>query len=141
MRADAGARKLAEHNGIDIRYYNIIYDAVDEIKAAMSGMLAPKSARRPSARSRCAGVPRAEGRRRGRLYGYGWLVKRSSLVRVLRNNVVIHSGELDSLKRFKDDVKEVKQGFECGLSIKNFNDVQEGDQLEVFEITEVARTL
>ncbi|RZT41894.1 translation initiation factor IF-2 [Cupriavidus agavae] len=142
VRADAGARKLAEHNGIDIRYYNIIYDAVDEIKAAMSGMLAPEKRETTIGQVEVRQVFRVPkiGAVAGCMVTDG-LVKRSSLVRVLRNNVVIHDGELDSLKRFKDDVKEVKQGFECGLSIKNFNDVQEGDQLEVYEITEVARTL
>ena len=142
VRADAGARKLAEHNGIDIRYYNIIYDAVDEIKAAMSGMLAPEKRETTIGQVEVRQVFRVPkvGAVAGCMVTDG-LVKRSSMVRVLRNNVVIHDGELDSLKRFKDDVKEVKQGFECGLSIKNFNDVQEGDQLEVYEITEVARTL
>ncbi|RQH07529.1 translation initiation factor IF-2 [Paraburkholderia dinghuensis] len=141
-RADAQARKLAEANGVDIRYYNIIYDAVDEVKAAMSGMLPPEK------RETIIGmvevrqvfkVPKV-GAVAGCMVTDG-IVKRSSSVRVLRNNVVIHTGELDSLKRFKDDVKEVKQGFECGMSIKNFNDIVEGDQFEVFEITEVARTL
>ncbi|MBV8627948.1 MAG: translation initiation factor IF-2, partial [Paraburkholderia sp.] len=141
-RADALARKLAETNGVDIRYYNIIYDAVDEVKAAMSGMLAPEK------REVITGmvevrqvfkVPKV-GTVAGCMVTDG-IVKRSSSVRVLRNNVVIHTGELDSLKRFKDDVKEVKQGFECGMSIKNFSDIVEGDQFEVFEITEVARTL
>ncbi|SCU74805.1 translation initiation factor IF-2 [Cupriavidus necator] len=142
VRADSGARKLAEHNGIDIRYYNIIYDAVDEIKAAMSGMLAPEKRETTIGQVEVRQVFRVPkiGAVAGCMVTVG-LVKRNSLVRVLRNNVVIHDGELDSLKRFKDDVKEVKQGFECGLSIKNFNDVQEGDQLEVYEITEVARTL
>ncbi|CAG9164146.1 translation initiation factor IF-2 [Cupriavidus pampae] len=142
VRADAGARKLAEHNGIDLRYYNIIYDAVDEIKAAMSGMLAPEKRETTIGQVEVRQVFRVPkiGAVAGCMVTDG-LVKRNSLVRVLRNNVVIHSGELDSLKRFKDDVREVKQGFECGLSIKNFNDVQEGDQLEVYEITEVARTL
>ena len=142
VRADAGARKLAEHNGIDIRYYNIIYDAVDEIKAAMSGMLAPEKRETTIGQVEVRQVFRVPkvGAVAGCMVTDG-LVKRNSMVRVLRNNVVIHDGELDSLKRFKDDVKEVKQGFECGLSIKNFNDVQEGDQLEVYEITEVARTL
>jgi len=142
VRADAGARKLAEHNGIDIRYYNIIYDAVDEIKAAMSGMLAPEKRETTIGQVEVRQVFRVPkiGAVAGCMVTDG-MVKRTSLVRVLRNNVVIHDGELDSLKRFKDDVKEVKQGFECGLSIKNFNDVQEGDQLEVYEITEVARTL
>ncbi|MDK3024344.1 translation initiation factor IF-2 [Cupriavidus taiwanensis] len=142
VRADAGARKLAEHNGIDIRYYSIIYDAVDEIKAAMSGMLAPEKRETTIGQVEVRQVFRVPkiGAVAGCMVTDG-LVKRNSLVRVLRNNLVIHDGELDSLKRFKDDVKEVKQGFECGLSIKNFNDVQEGDQLEVYEITEVARTL
>ncbi|WP_454764209.1 translation initiation factor IF-2 [Cupriavidus campinensis] len=142
VRADSGARKLAEHTGIDIRYYNIIYDAVDEIKAAMSGMLAPEKRETTIGQVEVRQVFRVPkvGAVAGCMVTDG-LVKRNSLVRVLRNNVVVHDGELDSLKRFKDDVKEVKQGFECGLSIKNFNDVQEGDQLEVYEITEVARTL
>ncbi len=141
-RADAGARKLAEGNGIDIRYYNIIYEAVDEIKAAMSGMLTPEK------REELLGM--VEIRQVFRIPKVGavagcmvlsGLVKRSAQVRVLRDNVVIHTGELDSLKRFKDDVREVKEGFECGLSLKNFQDIEEGDQLEVFEIKEVARTL
>ncbi|MDQ7977893.1 translation initiation factor IF-2 [Paraburkholderia sp. SARCC-3016] len=141
-RADAQARKLAETNGVDIRYYNIIYDAVDEIKAAMSGMLAPEK------REVITGmvevrqvfkVPKV-GTVAGCMVTDG-IVKRTSSVRVLRNNVVIHTGELDSLKRFKDDVREVRQGFECGMSVKNFNDIVEGDQFEVFEVTEVARTL
>ena len=141
-RADAGARKLAEHQGIDIRYYNIIYDAVDEVKAAMSGMLSPEKREETTGTvevRQVFHVPKV-GAVAGCMVLDGF-VKRNSLVRVLRANVVIFSGELDSLKRFKDDVKEVKQGFECGLSIKNFNDVQEGDQLEIYEITEVARTL
>jgi len=141
-RADASARKLAEANGIDIRYYNIIYDAVDEIKAAMSGMLAPEK------REHALGLVEIRqvfhvskvGAIAG-CYVLDGLVKRGSSVRLLRNNVVVWTGELDSLKRFKDDVKEVKAGFECGLSLKNFNDIQEGDQLEVFEVQEVARTL
>ncbi|AKM32061.1 translation initiation factor IF-2 [Pandoraea faecigallinarum] len=141
-RADALARKLAESNGIDIRYYNIIYDAVDEVKAAMSGMLAPEK------KEEITGM--VEVRQTFRVPKVGTVagcmvldgfIKRSSHVRVLRDNVVIFTGELDSLKRFKDDVKEVKSGFECGLSVKNFNDITEGDQLEAFEITEVARSL
>ncbi len=141
-RADAGARKLAEHQGIDIRYYNIIYDAVDEVKAAMSGMLSPEKREETTGTvevRQVFHVPKV-GAVAGCMVLDG-IVKRNSLVRVLRENVVIFSGELDSLKRFKDDVKEVKQGFECGLSIKNFNDVKEGDHLEIYEITEVARTL
>ncbi len=141
-RADASARKLAEANGIDIRYYNIIYDAVDEIKAAMSGMLAPEK------REHSLGLVEIRQvilvSKVGAIAGcfvLDGVVKRGSSVRLLRDNVVIWTGEIDSLKRFKDDVKEVKAGFECGLTLKNFNDVKEGDQLEVFEVQEVARTL
>lgn len=141
-RADAQARKLAESNGVDIRYYNIIYDAVDEVKSAMSGMLAPEKREAVTGTVEVRQVFRVPkvGAVAGCMVTDG-IVKRTSSVRVLRDNVVIHTGELDSLKRFKDDVKEVKQGFECGMSLKNFNDIQEGDQFEVFEITEVARTL
>ena len=141
-RADALARKLAESNGIDIRYYNIIYDAVDEVKAAMSGMLAPEKKEVITGTVEVRQVFKVPkiGAVAGCMVTDGF-VKRSSSVRVLRNNVVIHTGELDSLKRFKDDVKEVRQGFECGMSVKNFNDIVEGDQFEVFEVTEVARTL
>ncbi|WP_233829395.1 translation initiation factor IF-2 [Paraburkholderia sp. ZP32-5] len=141
-RADAQARKLAEANGVDIRYYNIIYDAVDEVKAAMSGMLAPEKREVVTGTvevRQVFKVPKV-GAVAGCMVTDGF-VKRSSSVRVLRNNVVIFTGELESLKRFKDDVKEVRQGFECGMSIKNFNDIVEGDQFEVFEVTEVARTL
>ncbi|AJK46124.1 translation initiation factor IF-2 [Burkholderia plantarii] len=141
-RADAQARKVAESNGVDIRYYNIIYDAVDEVKAAMSGMLAPEKREVQTGTVEVRQVIKVPkiGLVAGCMVTDG-VVKRSSSVRVLRNNVVIFTGELDSLKRFKDDVKEVKQGFECGMSIKNFNDIVEGDQFEVFEVTEVARTL
>ncbi|HZZ01705.1 translation initiation factor IF-2 [Paraburkholderia sp.] len=141
-RADAQARKLAESNGVDIRYYNIIYDAVDEVKAAMSGMLAPEKREIVTGTVEVRQVFKVPkiGAVAGCMVTDGF-VKRSSSVRVLRNNVVIFTGELDSLKRFKDDVKEVRQGFECGMSIKNFNDIVEGDQFEVFEVTEVARTL
>ncbi|SAL52072.1 translation initiation factor IF-2 [Caballeronia terrestris] len=141
-RADAQARKVAENNGIDIRYYNIIYDAVDEVKAAMSGMLSPEKREVVTGMVEVRQVIRVPkvGLIAGCMVTDG-VVKRSSSVRVIRNNVVIHTGELDSLKRFKDDVKEVRQGFECGMSVKNFNDIVEGDQFEVFEVTEVARTL
>jgi translation initiation factor IF-2 len=142
-RADAAARKLAEHSGVDIRYYNVIYEAVDDVKAALSGLLAPERKEnvlglvevrqifKISKVGTVAGCYVSEG-----------LVRRSGAkVRVLRDNVVIHDGELDSLKRFKDDVREVKAGFECGLSLKNFDDLKIGDQLEVYEVVEVARTL
>ncbi len=141
-RADAGARKAAEHFGVDIRYYNIIYEAVDEVKAALSGMLSPEKKESVIGQVQIRQVFRISkvGAVAGCMVLSG-IVKRNASVRVLRDNVVIHTGELDSLKRFKDDVREVKEGFECGLSLKNFNDINEGDQLEVFEIQEVARTL
>ena len=142
VRADASARKLAESSGIDIRYYNIIYEAVDEVKAALSGMLVPEKRESVigTVEIRQVFVISKVGTIAG-CYVQDGVVKRNAGVRVLRNNVVIHQGELDSLKRFKDDVKEVKANFECGLSLKNFNDIQEGDILEVFEVVEVARSL
>ncbi|RFO98605.1 translation initiation factor IF-2 [Rhodoferax lacus] len=142
VRADAGARKLAENNGVDIRYYNIIYDAVDELKAAMSGMLAPEKREEVigSAEIRTVFVASKIGTVAGCMVTSGF-VNRSSHFRLLRNNVVIYTGELDSLKRMKDDVREVKEGFECGIKLKNYNDINEGDQLEFFEVREIARTL
>ncbi|HJV07477.1 MAG TPA: translation initiation factor IF-2 [Chromobacteriaceae bacterium] len=141
-RSDAAARKLAESEGVDIRYYSIIYDAVDEVKAAMSGMLSPEKKEQVIGTVEIRQVISVSkvGNIAGCMVTDG-MVKRSAMVRLIRNNVVVHTGELESLKRFKDDVKEVKQGYECGLMLKNFNDIQEGDQLEVFEIVEVARTL
>ncbi len=142
VRADQQARKLAETNGIDIRYYNIIYDAVDEIKAAMSGMLSPERKEEIIGLVQIRQVFRIP--KVGNIAGcmvLDGVVKRGSLVRLLRENVVVYTGELDSLKRFKDDVREVKDGFECGLSMKGYDDLKEGDQLEVFEIKEFARTL
>jgi translation initiation factor IF-2 len=142
VRADAGARKLAESNGVDIRYYNIIYDAVDELKAAMSGMLAPEKREEVigTAEIRTVFVASKIGTVAGCMVTSG-SVNRSAHFRLLRNNVVIYTGELDSLKRMKDDVREVKEGFECGVKLKNYNDINEGDQLEFFEIREIARTL
>jgi translation initiation factor IF-2 len=141
-RADANARRLSETFGVDLRYYNIIYDAVDDVKNALSGMLAPEQ------REEVIGLVEIRQvftvSKVGSIAGCYVLeghVKRDSKVRLLRNNVVVHTGELDSLKRFKDDVKEVKSGFECGLTIRNYNDLQEGDQLEIFEVRQVARTL
>ena len=141
-RADATARKAAEASGVDVRYYNIIYEAVDEVKAALSGMLAPEKKEnilglvevrqvfKISKVGAVAGCYVLEG-----------LVRRNASLRVLRDNVVIHTGDIDSLKRFKDDVREVKGGFECGMSLKNFNDLKVGDQFEIYEVQEVARTL
>ena len=141
-RADAGARKLAEHNGVDIRYYNIIYDAVDELKAAMSGMLAPEKREEiiGMAEIRTVFVASKIGTVAGCMVTSGH-VNRNAHFRLLRNNVVVYSGELDSLKRMKDDVREVKEGFECGVKLKNYNDIAVGDQLEFFEVKEIARTL
>src|SRR5437660_897632 len=141
-RADTAARKAAEASGVDVRYYNIIYDAVDEVKAALSGMLAPEKKEailglvdvrqvfKISKVGAVAGCMVLEG-----------LVRRNASVRVLRDNVVVHAGEIESLKRFKDDVREVKAGFECGMSEKNFNDLKVGEQLEIYAAQEAARTL
>jgi translation initiation factor IF-2 len=141
-RADVAARKLAENSGVDIRYYNIIYEAVDDVKAAITGMLAPERKEAVLGMVEVRNVFRISkvGTVAGCMVTEG-LVRRGATVRVIRAGVVVHTGELESLKRFKEDVREVKAGFECGLSLKNFNDVQIGDQLEVFEVVEVARTL
>jgi translation initiation factor IF-2 len=141
-RADAIARKLAESSGVQLRYYNIIYEVVDEIKAALSGMLAPER------KEEILGL--VEVRQVFKITKVGAVagcyvlegqVRRNAQLRLLRDNVVIHTGEVESLKRFKEDVREVKSGVECGISIANFSDIKEGDQLEVFEVTEVARSL
>ena len=141
-RADAGARKLAENNGVDIRYYNIIYDAVDDLKAAMSGMLTPEKKEEVIGTAEIRQVFKVSkiGSIAGCMVTAG-VVRRSARLRLLRNNMVVFTGELESLKRFKDDAKEVKESFECGLNIKNYNDIQEGDLLEFYEIREIARTL
>lgn len=141
-RADAAARKLAEANGVDIRYYSIIYAMVDEIRTALSGMLAPEK------RESVLGMVEVRqvftvskvGTIAG-CYVLEGIIKRGAKVRVLRGGEMIHEGELDSLKRFKDDVKEVKNNFECGLSVKGYNDLVVGDKLEAYEIVEVARAL
>ena len=141
-RADAQARKQAENNGVDIRYYQIIYDAVDELKAAMSGMLTPDKKEEIIGNAEIRQVFKVSkiGSIAGCMVTAG-VVRRTAKLRLLRQNVVIFTGELDSLKRFKDDAKEVKEGFECGLNLKNYNDIEVGDILEFFEIKEVARTL
>lgn len=142
VRADQPARRMAESNGVDLRYYNIIYDAVDDVKSAMEGMLSPEKREtiigmveirqvfRVTKVGTVAGCYVTEG-----------MVRRDAEVRLLRDSTVIWSGRIDSLKRFKDDAKEVKAGFECGITLHNYSDIQEGDQLEVFEVKEVARTL
>jgi translation initiation factor IF-2 len=127
---------------VDVRYYNIIYDAVDEVKSALSGMLAPEKKESVTGLVEVRQVFHISkvGTVAG-CYVLEGVVKRGSMVRVLRDNIVIHTGELDSLKRFKDDAREVKAGFECGLSVKSFSDIKVGDQLEAYEVVEVARTL
>ena len=142
VRADASARKLAENENVEIRYYNIIYDAIDDVKAAMSGMLSPEEKEQVTGTVEIRQVISVSkvGNIAGCMVTDG-VVKRDSHVRLIRNNVVIHTGELASLKRYKDDVKEVRMGFECGLMIKGYNEIMEGDQLECFDIVEVARTL
>ena len=142
VRADASARKLAENENVEIRYYNIIYDAIDDVKAAMSGMLSPEEKEQVTGTVEIRQVISVSkvGNIAGCMVTDG-VVKRDSHIRLIRNNVVIHTGELSSLKRYKDDVKEVRMGFECGLMLKGYNEIMEGDQLECFDIVEVARTL
>ena len=142
VRADAGSRKLAEGNGVDIRYYNIIYDAVDEVKAAMTGMLAPEQREEVigTAEIRTVFVASKIGTVAGSMVTAG-VVRRGARFRLLREQVVIYTGEIESVRRMKDDVREVAAGFECGIKLKNYNDIAEGDQLEFFEVKEVARTL
>ncbi|MCG7983002.1 MAG: translation initiation factor IF-2 [Candidatus Thiodiazotropha lotti] len=142
VRGDAGARRVVEEQGIDMRYYSIIYEIIDDVKKAISGMLSPeireeiiglaevRDVFRNSKLGAIAGCMVLEG-----------MVKRNNPIRVLRDNVVIYEGSLESLRRFKDDVTEVKSGMECGIGVKNYNDVQSGDQIEVFERTEIARTV
>lgn len=142
VRADANARKLAEHSGVDLRYYNIIYDAVDDIKAAMSGMLAPEQREEVigHAEIRQVFVASKIGTVAGCMITSG-VARRGARFRLLRDNVVIYTGEIESVRRLKDDVREVAEGFECGIKLRNYSDISESDQLEIFEIKEVARTL
>jgi translation initiation factor IF-2 len=142
VRADASARKLIESEKIDLRYYSVIYDVIDDVKAALSGMLAPE------VRETIIGVAEVRDVFRSSKFGAiagcmvtTGVIRRSNPIRVLRDNVVIFEGALESLRRFKDDVNEVKSGTECGIGVKNYNDVKPGDQIEVFERTEIARTL
>ncbi|HLQ25856.1 MAG TPA: translation initiation factor IF-2 [Acidiferrobacterales bacterium] len=142
VRADAGARRLIESEGVDVHYYNVIYDAVNEIKAAMAGMLKPQIKEQVIGLAEVRDVFKTPklGAIAG-CYVLEGVVRRNRSVRVLRDNVVIFEGEIDSLRRFKDDVNEVKAGLECGIGIKNYNDVQVGDQIEIYEKVEVARSL
>ncbi|CDQ11008.1 translation initiation factor IF-2 [Acidithiobacillus ferrivorans] len=142
VRAEAPARRLIDHSGVDVRYHSVIYDAVDEVKAAMSGMLAPEIRERVLGHAQVRDtfrVPKV-GMIAGCMITDG-ILRRNAKVRVLRQDVVIHAGEMDSLRRFKEDVKEVREGFECGVGVRNFNDLKNGDVIEAFETTEVARTV
>ncbi len=142
VRADASARKLVDAEGIDLRYYSIIYDVIDDVKAALSGLLSPEI------REQIIGVAEVRdifplskfGDIAGCMVTTGY-IKRNNPIRVLRDNVVIYEGELESLRRFKDDVSEVKSGMDCGIGVKNYNDVRVGDQIEVFERISVERNI
>ncbi|MCF8006511.1 MAG: translation initiation factor IF-2 [Methylovulum sp.] len=142
VRADAAARKLIEEKGIDLHYYSVIYDAIDEVKKSISGMLAPEIKEHIVGLAEVRDVFKSPkfGAIAGCMVVDGF-VKRNLPIRVLRENVVIYEGQLESLRRYKDDVAEVKMGMDCGIGVKNYNDVQPGDQIEVFERTEVRRVL
>ncbi len=142
VRADATARKIAENEAVEIRYYSIIYEVIDEVRAAMSGMLSPESRQEIRGLAEVRDVFRSPkfGAIAGCMVIEG-TVKRHNPIRVLRDNVVIYEGELESLRRFKEDVNEVRNGMECGIGVKNYNDVKVGDQIEVFEVVQVERTL
>lgn len=142
VRADASARKIIDDEGLDLRYYGIIYELLDEVRAAMTGMLAPEFKQQIIGLAQVRDVFKSPkfGAVAGCMVTEG-LIKRNAPIRVLRDNVVIYEGELESLRRFKDDVSEVRNGFECGIGVKNYNDVRAGDQIEVFEVIQVERTL
>ncbi|MDZ7662678.1 translation initiation factor IF-2 [Thiohalophilus sp.] len=142
VRADAVAKRLIDEEDVDLHYYSVIYDLIDEVKAAMSGMLSPETREEIIGLAEVRDVFRSPklGAIAGCMVTEG-VVKRHSPIRVLRDNVVIYEGELESLRRYKDDVNEVKQGMECGIGVKNYNDVKTGDQIEVYERTQVARQL
>jgi translation initiation factor IF-2 len=142
VRADAGAKRIIDEQGIDLRYYSVIYDLLDEVKGALSGMLSPEFKETIIGLAEVRDVFRSP--KIGAIAGcmvIDGTVKRHSPIRVLRENVVIYEGELESLRRFKDDVNEVKNGTECGIGVKNYNDVKSGDQIEVYERVQVARSL
>jgi translation initiation factor IF-2 len=142
VRANAQARELARRDNVEIRYYSIIYNVVDDVKAALSGMLAPEMRENFLGYAEIREVFQLtkSGSVAGCMITEG-LVKRGNKVRLLRDNVVIHEGTLKTLRRFKDEVKEVKQGFECGMAFDNYNDLKIGDMIECFEIVEEARSL
>ena len=142
VRAEASARKMVEDEGLDLRYYSVIYDVIDDVKAAINGLLSPEVRESIIGIAQVRDVFRSSklGQIAGCIVTEG-VVRRSSPIRVLRENVVIHEGELDSLRRFKDDVSEVRSGTECGIGVRNYLDVKPGDQIEVYERTIVARTV
>ncbi|EAT11485.1 translation initiation factor IF-2 [Bermanella marisrubri] len=142
VRADASAKRVVETNGLDMRYYSIIYDLIDDVKKAMSGLLAPELREEIVGIAEVRDVFRSPklGAIAGCMVTEG-TVYRNKKIRVLRDNVVVFEGELESLRRFKDDVQEVRQGMECGIGVKSYNDVKEGDQIEVFDVKEFARTI
>jgi translation initiation factor IF-2 len=142
VRANAPARDLAKRDGVEIRYYSIIYELLDEMKALLSGLLAPeaKEVIIGHAEIREIFVVQRIGKIAGCRVTDG-LLRRTSKIRLLRDDVVIHEGALGSLKRFKDDVREVREGFECGLSLEGYNDIRNGDVVEAYEVQEVARSL
>jgi len=142
VRADATARRLCQEASMELKYYSVIYEVIDDVKAALSGMLSPEI------REEIIGLAQVRDVFKSPKFGAiaGCMViegnvKRSSPIRVLRDNVVIYEGELESLRRFKDDANEVKNGMECGIGVKNYSDVKVGDQIEVFERISVQRTL
>jgi len=142
VRADAGARALVEHESVDLRYYSIIYNLIEEIKAAMSGLLAPEYHEKIVGLAQVRDVFRSS--KWGAIAGcmvIDGTVKRNLPIRVLRDNVVIYEGELESLRRFKEDASDVRNGMECGIGVKNYNDVKVGDQIECYERVRVERTL
>ena len=142
VRANPQARDLARRDGVDIRYYSIIYDVTDDIKQMLSGMLAPTLKENFLGYAEIREVFNVSkvGKVAGCIVNEG-MVKRGAKVRLLRDDVVIHEGELSQLKRFKDDVKEVKEGTECGMAFANYHDIQVGDMIECFEVEEIARVL
>lgn len=142
VRADAAARRIVESENLDLRYYSVIYSLIDEIKQAMSGMLAPEYKQQIIGLAEVRDVFKSPkfGAIAGCMVVEG-IIKRNNPIRVLRDNVVIYEGELESLRRFKDDVNEVRNGMECGIGVKNYNDVRVGDMIEVFEVIEVKRSI
>ena len=142
VRADASARDALKETGVDVRYYSIIYEVIDDVKAAVSGLLAPEIREQIVGLAEVREVFRSPkfGQVAGCMVVDGY-VRRSNPIRVLRESVVIYEGELESLRRFKDDVNEVRAGTECGIGVRNYNDVKINDQIECYERTEIARSL